>query len=89
MISGAIRRRTGSTATGLQNLAYRCNDGGGGGGGGDDDGDCGDGDGDGGCDDDGGCDAQDRGDYHCNSCPAQTVSSFAKILLLLLLLQLR
>jgi len=32
---------------------------------------------------------QDRGDYHCNSCPAQTVSSFAKILLLLLLLQLR
>ena len=85
MISGAIRRRTGSTATGLQNLAYRCNDGGGG----DDDGDGGDGDGDGGCDDDDGGVAQDRGDYHCNSCPAQTVSSFAKILLLLLLLQLR
>ena len=89
MISGAIRRRTGSTATGLQNLACRCNDGGGDGGGGDDDGDGGDGDGDGGCDDDDGGVAQDRGDYHCNSCPAQTVSSFAKILLLLLLLQLR
>ena len=27
MISGVIRQRTGSIATGLQNLACRCNDG--------------------------------------------------------------
>ena len=34
--------------------------------------------------------AQDRGDYHCNSCPpAQTVSRLATILLLLLPLKLR